>query len=136
MPSPIATPINTRAALTAGNERFAPETLTVTAPVTLLKGTILARDSVSLKAVTFVKGGSTNQNGIPKLILPHDLTVAGSGATDVKIRALIAADVVRDKLVIAADGNASNVDAAVMDQLRDYGFNVLEAETQLNIQDN
>lgn len=83
-----------------------------------LEGTILARDSVSLKYVLFVKGGSTNQNGVPKAVLAH--RIARTGAGDVPARVIVRGDVIKQRLIIDADGNDSNVDAAVIDQLRDY----------------
>jgi len=87
---------------------------------TVVEGTILAVDSISLKYVPFVKGGSTNENGIPKAVLTHDATATGAG--DVAIRPLVAGEIRKDKLVINADGDASNVDKAVLDQLRDYSI--------------
>ena len=53
--------------------------ITFAGAATLLEGTILAVDSVSLKFVPFVKGGATNENGIPKAILTYELTAAGAG---------------------------------------------------------
>lgn len=85
---------------------------------TMVKGTILARDSVSLKFVKFVKGGSSNENGIPKAVLPDDVTATGAG--DVKVRAIVSGQVRKERLVIDADGDDSNIDAKVVDQLRDY----------------
>lgn len=100
---------------------------------TVVEGTILARDSVSLKYVPFVKGGSTNENGIPKAVLTYDVTATGAG--DVAIRAGLEGYVRIDKLIIDADGDGSNVDAAVLDQLRDYGITPLTV-TELNDYDN
>jgi len=94
--------------------------LTFAGAGTVVEGTILAVDSVSLKYVPFVKGGSTNENGIPKAVLTYDVVAAGAG--DEAIRAGIEGYVRIDKLVIAADGDSSNVDKAVQDQLRDYGI--------------
>lgn len=87
---------------------------------TVVEGTILAVDSVSLKYVPFVKGGTTNENGIPKAVLTYDVTAAGAG--DEVVRPGIEGCVRIDKLIIDADGDGSNVDKAVLDQLRDYGI--------------
>jgi hypothetical protein len=87
---------------------------------TLVEGTILARDSSTLKLRLFVKGGSTNGNGIPKAVLAHELVVTASG--DKACRVIIKGEVDKNRLVIDADGDDSNVDAAVVDQLRDYGI--------------
>ena len=90
-------------------------------------GTILAVDSVSLKYVVFVKGGSTNENGIPKAILGTALdTTAGAG--DFTARPLVSATVNKNLLVIDADGDNSNIDLAVIDQLRDYTIIVEDVE--------
>lgn len=109
------------------------EKLTFTGAGTILAGTILARDSVSLKLVPYVKGGSTNGNGIPKAIVDYDVTATGAG--DISIRAVVTAHVRKGALIIAADGDDSNIDAAVLDQLRDYGI-VASAVTDLSILDN
>lgn len=97
------------------------------------KAVILARDSVSLKLVPYVKGGVTNENGIPKALLTYPVTAAGAG--DESIRAAISGKVAIERLIIDADGDGSNIDAKVLDQLRDFtivGLNVQE----LNILDN
>jgi len=96
---------------------------------TVLAGTILARDSISLKYVPFVKGGTTNENGIPKAILTVDVTATAAG--DVAIRALIAGTVRQDKLIIDADGTGINIDAVVLDQLRDYAIIANKVDEQL-----
>ena len=49
---------------------------------TVLEGTILARDSVSLKFVPFVKGGATNENGIPKAVITYEVTSTGAGGVN------------------------------------------------------
>lgn len=87
---------------------------------TFVAGTILARDSVSGKLVLFVKGGNTNGNGVPKAVLTYDIERADAG--DVTARVLVKGHVNRDRLVIDADGDGSNVDEVVVDQLRDYGI--------------
>lgn len=94
--------------------------LDIAASGTFKEGLILARDSVSLKFVPFVKGGSTNENGIPKAVLPYELIAATSA--DQRVRVLTGGVVLKRKLVILADGDDANVDAAVRDQLRSYGI--------------
>lgn len=115
------------------NAVFRDELLTLAGADAIAPGTILARDSVSLKLVLFVKGGSTNQNGIPKAILTYAVTSTGAG--DVPIRAGVAGEFRKENLIIDADGTGANVDAAVLDQLRDYGL-VSVNVTELNIVDN
>lgn len=115
------------------NGQFRDDLLTFAGAATVLAGTILARDSVSLKLVPFVKGGSTNENGVPKVVLTYDVTAAGAG--DETIRDMVSGSVFASRLIIDADGDASNVDAAVLDQLRDYSLVSIDAQ-ELNILDN
>jgi hypothetical protein len=108
------------------NCEFADGTVTFAGDDTFAEGTILARDSVSLKYVLFVKGGSTNQNGIPKAVLAHVLTKVGAG--DLPARVIVSGEVIKERLIIDADGNDSNIDAAVIDQLRDYGLRAVSVK--------
>lgn len=112
---------------------FQDDTFTAAGADTFLEGTIMARDSVSLKSVPFVKGGATNENGIPKAVLTYEHVTTGAG--DTAIRDMVSGVVRASRLVIHADGNASNIDAAVLDQLRDYALVGIDV-SELNIQDN
>lgn len=115
------------------DEEFRDDVITFAGADTFAKGTILARDSVSGKLVLFVKGGSTNENGIPKAILTYELVATGAG--DKNARVLVRGVVNKDRLVIDADGDASNVDSTVCDQLRDYGISPVDV-SQLSQLDN
>lgn len=112
---------------------FRDDLLTFAGAGTVVAGTILARDSVSLKLVPYVKGGVTNENGIPKAILTYDVTATGAG--DETIRDMVSGKVRFSRLVIDADGDNSNIDDAVIDQLRDYCMVTLDSQ-ELNILDN
>jgi hypothetical protein len=112
---------------------FRDELLTFAGAGTVLAGTILARDSVSLKLVPYVKAGVVNENGIPKAIVTYDVTATAAG--DVPIRAWNNGVANFNRLVIDADGDNSNVDAAVLDQLRDYALVTIDVQ-ELNILDN
>ena len=112
---------------------FSDELLTLAGADAIAEGTILARDSVSGKLVLFVKGGSTNENGIPKAVLTYDVSIGGAG--DVALRAMVSGKVRKERLIIDADGDDSNVDNAVRDQLRDYSIVVVNV-TELNGLDN
>lgn len=101
-------------------EQLRDELLTFAGAATVLAGTILARDSVSLKLVPYVKGGATNQNGIPKAVIGYDVVAAGAG--DIPVRALEKGEVNKRRLIINADGNGTNIDNAVLDQLRAFGI--------------
>ena len=96
-------------------------------------GTILARDSVSKKLIAFVKGGVANEDGIAKTILTYDVEAAG--AEDVPVRVPQNGSFRKEKLVIDADGDDTNIDADVIDGLRDYGLVPVDVK-ELNIQDN
>lgn len=100
--------------------KFRDELLTFGAGGTVKEGTILARDSVSGNLVPFVVGGATNENGIPKAIVTYDVTATVAG--DVAIRAGVAGGYRKERLVIDADGDDSNITDAILDQLRDYGL--------------
>ncbi len=113
--------------------KYQDELLTFAGADVLLDGTILARDSVSLKLVIFVKGGATNENGIPKAVLTHGIEATGAG--DLAVRPLVEGNVYKEKLVIDADGDDSNIDNAVRDQLRDYKILAVDLR-ELNLQDN
>lgn len=112
---------------------FRDELLTFAGAATVLEGTILARDSVSLKMVPYVKGGVANENGIPKEIITYD--VVSTGAGDVSVRAGVSGEYRKELLIIDADGDGSNIDDAVLDELRDYGLTPLDV-SELNILDN
>lgn len=112
---------------------FRDDVLTFAGAGTFVAGTILARDSVSGNLVPFVKGGVTNENGTPKALLTYDVEAAGAG--DVPIRAGVAGEYRKEQLVIDADGDDSNIDAVVIDQLRDYGLTPIDVD-ELNILDN
>lgn len=116
-----------------GTPEYVSGTFTAAGAKTYPAGTILAVDSSTLKYVVFAKGGSTNDNGIPKAILGTELTTTGAG--DVAIRPLVSAVVNFNKLVIDADGDNSNIDLAVKDQLRDYTIIVKEVD-ELSSYDN
>ena len=113
--------------------QFRDDLLTFAGAGTVIEGTILARDSVSLKLVPYVKGGVANENGIPKAILTYAVTATGAG--DEAIRDMVSGSVRAERLVIDADGDASNVDNAVLDQLRAYTLVSIDVQ-ELNIQDN
>jgi hypothetical protein len=113
--------------------QFSNEPLTFAGVATVLEGTILARNSSTLKLIPFVKGGSSNGNGIPKAVLTYPVTSTGAG--DVPVRAMVSGSVRLGRLIIDADADNSNVDAAVLDQLRDYSLISVDVQ-ELNTLDN
>lgn len=112
---------------------FKDDLLTFAGAATVLEGTILARDSVSGKLVPYVIGGSTNENGIPKTVMTYDVTAAGAG--DVAVRSMISGKVRKERLVVNADGDDSNITNAILDQLRSYSIVPVSVD-ELNILDN
>lgn len=107
---------------------FQPDELTVPATTTILEGTILARDSVSGRLIPFVKGGTTNENGIPKTIVSYDVVNSTGSPVNTPVRVPVTAKVRKQLLIIQADGDASNVDKAVEDELRDYGIHPVDVQ--------
>lgn len=113
--------------------QFADGSLTFAAGGTMLAGTILARDNTTDAFVPFEVGGTTNDNGTPRAVLTYDVTADAAG--DVAIRAGISGEVRLERLVVDADGDGSNVDAAVRDALRETSIVPVSVE-QLGQYDN
>ena len=132
MPNPIITNVDTGSVILRDAE-FRDDVFSAGGAGTLLEGSILARDSVSFKLVPFVKGGVTNENGIPKAIITYELTADGAG--DLPVRVGVSGSYRKERLVIVDDGDDSNIDDVVMDQLRDYGLVPIDVQ-ELNILDN
>ncbi len=119
MPAQVLTNIDVGSVALA-YEQFHDELLTVAGAGTTLAGTLLARDSSTLKMVPFVKGGVTNGNGVVKAVLGYDVVAVGAG--DVPIRAIDKGEVNQRRLIISADGTGVNIDNVVLDALRAYGI--------------
>ncbi len=129
----LTTTNNDTAGVVISSPIYHKELVTFGGAGTLLAGTILARDTSTLKLVPYVKGGTTNGNGIPNSVLQNALTATGAG--DLTANAIIGGQVRFSKLVIDADGDNSNIDNIVEDELRDFGIVVLDT-TQLADLDN
>ena len=84
------------------------------------------------KLVPFVIGGVAGA-GIPKNVLTFDVTATGAG--DEAIRSMISGEVRKEKLIIDADGDGSNITDAILDDLRNYGITPVNVQ-ELNILDN
>lgn len=85
----------------------------------LSAGTILARTGITGRLAPFV--GTTD---VPVAVLDGDVEAKAAG--DVPCRIILAADIRKQRLIIAADGNDSNVTAAILDQLRAVGIVALD----------
>lgn len=97
------------------------------------KGTILARNASTENCPVFLKGGTASVDGTPVAVLAADLEGHTGGV--VKVRAILGGKVRKEKLIIAADGDDSNIDEPVKDQLRDYGILPISV-TEQNTLDN
>ena len=97
------------------------KTLTVAATTTIKAGTILAFSTATSKFVPFVVGGADG-TGEPKAVITYEVKNETGSPVDNVASLLVEGRVRLEKLVIQADGDASNVDQAVIDQLRDYGI--------------
>ena len=115
------------------NAEHRDDTITFAAADTFAEGTILARSVATGKLILFVKGGVADGNGIPKAVLTYDITLAAGG--DSPARVMVSGEVRKERLIIDADGDDTNIDAAVIDQLRDYGIVALNV-TELAELDN
>lgn len=113
---------------------FEDDSLTFGAAGTVKAGTILARDSVSLKLVPFVKGGATNENGIPKAMITYDVVATGAG--NLPVRVMVGGTGSFNRAIIHADGTNANIDKKVIDQVREFAKINLLKEQELNILDN
>jgi len=96
-------------------------------------GTILARHTGTLNWQLYVKGGSSNGNGVPQGVLSYELEADGAG--DLPARIITAGKLNKRRLIIDADGDDSNIDATVTDLLREHGL-LAEDVQQLSRFDN
>lgn len=103
-----------------GNNSYEDNVIAFGGADTLVKGTIIARNTSTLKLQIYVKGGSTNGNGVPVGVLENEVVATGAG--DVACRPIMTGLIDSSKLIIDADGNGSNVDATVLDLLRQTGL--------------
>ena len=73
--------------------------------------------------VPFAPGGAGGEQ-IPVAVLAHEATRASAGTE--RVRVVVKASVKKERLVIDADGDASNVTDAVIDQLRNVGITAID----------
>lgn len=100
-------------------------TLTVGGAVEYPKGMLLARDSSTGNAVPYVSGGSTNDNGTPRMVLAE--AVSASGAGDVATSAIIGGELYYRGLSTAADGTITELE---LGSLQDNNIAVRRADDQ------
>ncbi len=80
-------------------------------------GTIIVAADGDL-VIFAIAGAAGAQN--PIAVLTYEVTKSGSG--DLPIRALVAGEVSRDRLIIDADGDGSNITDTILDTLRSAGI--------------
>lgn len=112
---------------------FCDETLTLGGAATVKAGTLLARDSVSLKLVPFVVGGTTNNNGTPTAVLTYEVAAAGAG--DIPVTALVAGKVRKERLIVHATGNGSGITKTHLEALRDVEILALTSQQLAGLAD-
>ena len=93
---------------------------------TLKAGTLLGRSTQNGNFIPFVKGGNTDGNGTIKGLLTYEVTASEAG--NVPAQVMTAGIVNSERLVIAADGDGSNVDSSVLDQLRAISIRTQEVK--------
>lgn len=84
---------------------------------------------LTVAAVNKLEAFATNGVGgvqRPRYLLTNDVTATGAG--DIKVRALIRGVVKKQRLIIFADGNDSNVDVAVREELRSFGITPVDVQ--------
>lgn len=84
------------------------------------------------KMVPFAIGGVAGA-GIAQQVVTYDVVAAGAG--DESIRSMKSGEVRKQKLIIDADGDGSNITAAILDQLNDNKITAIDV-TERNIADN
>ena len=112
---------------------FRDYTLAGTANDVIAEGTILSRNSSNGNLQLYVKGGTSNGNGVPSVVMTYGVTIPSGGT--IPVRGLVSGVVRKERLIIDADGNASNIDNAVIDGLRTLGITPIDV-FELLIQDN
>lgn len=109
------------------------ELLTFAGVDTILEGTILARKTADDKLTPYVKGGAGGAE-IARCMLTYELVAAGAG--DLPVRSMTGGKTNLNRMVIHADGDASNIDAPVRDQLLQYAGTKIKDVQDLSVLDN
>lgn len=115
-----------------GDNAFKDDTYVFTGALTIEEGTILARLTASEQLVPFVIGGSLGAE-IPVGIATEQIIVTGAGTPPTRI--LISGKVRKERLIVQADGDDSNIDQIVRDELQQAGIQAINVK-ELQILDN
>lgn len=92
---------------------------------TVLEGTLLARNGTNGKLVPYATGGADGA-GTPIAVITYEVSRETAG--DLAIRACVKGSVRKQRLVIHADGDDSNINESVLDALRDYGIVAVDVQ--------
>lgn len=111
--------------LVLGGEVFDDQVAVFTGAGVILPGTILGRVTASGKIKPWASGAS---DGSEKIVGIATVDVEAGGAGDVGFRMLLKGVVNRKRLIIAADGNGNNINAAILDQLRLVGITAIDVQ--------
>lgn len=98
--------------LILGTATYEDDTITMAGAATLVKGTLLARNTVSKKLTVYSDAGTDGENE-PCRVLTHELVFEGAG--DMRTRVLVDGKVDKTKLVKHNDATA--IDILVFDKL-------------------
>lgn len=98
---------------------FRDELLVFAGAGTVAKGTILGRVTANGRLAPFATGASDGTE-VPVAVLTYPVTATGAG--NIAVRALVAGTVNKNRLIIHADGNGTNITNAILDKLRDMGI--------------
>lgn len=118
--------------LSLGDNSYEDDLLAFAAAGDVLAGTLLGRVTASGKLVPYASAAADGSE-VPVAVLPYAVSAAAAG--DVAVRVLISGRVNLDRLVIHADGDASNITKAVRDDLRNVSIVALK-QTQHSVLDN
>ena len=132
MPNLVTTIVDQGSVLLKDGQYEQDKALTFAGAATVLAGTILAVTTATGKYTPFVIGGAGGAE-IPKAVLVSDVTAEGAG--DEVIFPLVAGSVRAERLIVAADGDDSNITKAILDQLRDYSIVALSVD-DISVLDN
>lgn len=98
----------------------------------LAEGTILGRLTAGGNLAPFDPAGTDGEE-VPVAVITYDVEATGAG--NVAARVMIAGKVRQERLIIDEDGDDSNIDNVILDQLRNVGITPVSVR-ELNILDN
>lgn len=101
------------------------KTFTAGSAKTYPEKTLVALDTSTLKYVPYVKGGSTNGNGVVAGSLDADVVATGAG--DFQAAVMFGGKLQTSRTIIDADGDATNIDETVKFLCQDKGLLLIDS---------